>query len=284
MEDRKCEIRPETRFNCQANFRVHVDKVIECWYATMFNDEHTHHLLDPRYSRLLPGNRKMTNADIIQMNSMLKAGVCLVSMRLGSFGKSGLTVRLGGASMGEQNELEDEFDSINGEAILQTNFPSLGKSGSNHYTRRILKLFRGVLNKTEGMTVTGSNEILLYTMFSVCKLQGGTKEWQWAKGGVGYFGYDPMTYWDSHNLCRIAALLDYTMKIINVQTHTYEDFANYMEKVNREWDDLKEKKAVEMGNGSASMSANDPVRASTKGKSPIGTSSSGLKVKCKRHC
>ncbi|KAJ1402714.1 Zinc finger, PMZ-type [Sesbania bispinosa] len=75
MEDRKREIRPETRCNCRANFRVHIDIVTGRWYATVFLDEHTHDLLDSKYCGMLPGHRKMSESDITEMNSLLEAGI-----------------------------------------------------------------------------------------------------------------------------------------------------------------------------------------------------------------
>ncbi|KAJ1421608.1 FAR1 DNA-binding domain [Sesbania bispinosa] len=75
MEDRKREPRPETRCNCQARFRVHVDKITERWYCTCFDDNHSHDLLDGKYSGMLPGHRKMSDSDIIQMKNMLEVGI-----------------------------------------------------------------------------------------------------------------------------------------------------------------------------------------------------------------
>ncbi|KAJ1381830.1 MULE transposase domain [Sesbania bispinosa] len=75
MEDRKRGIKPETRCNCEANFRVHIDIITGRWYATVFLDEHTHDLLDPKHSGLLPGHRKMSESDIKEMNGMLQAGI-----------------------------------------------------------------------------------------------------------------------------------------------------------------------------------------------------------------
>ncbi|KAJ1415873.1 FAR1 DNA-binding domain [Sesbania bispinosa] len=44
MENRKQEPRCETRCDCKATFRAHVDIITKRWYATVFNDNHNHEL------------------------------------------------------------------------------------------------------------------------------------------------------------------------------------------------------------------------------------------------
>ncbi|KAJ1376079.1 MULE transposase domain, partial [Sesbania bispinosa] len=75
MEDRKHEPKAETRCQCQATFCAHVDKITERWYATVFNDNHNHELLGPKFSGMLHRHRRMIQGDVVQMNSMMKAGI-----------------------------------------------------------------------------------------------------------------------------------------------------------------------------------------------------------------
>ncbi|KAJ1392797.1 MULE transposase domain [Sesbania bispinosa] len=67
--------KPETRCFCKASMKIRVNKQTGRWHVTYFSDDHTHKLLDPKYSRMLPTHRRMNDADIMQMNNMRKAGI-----------------------------------------------------------------------------------------------------------------------------------------------------------------------------------------------------------------
>ncbi|KAJ1405631.1 Zinc finger, PMZ-type [Sesbania bispinosa] len=307
MEDRKREIRPETRCDCRANFRIHVDKVTNRWYATVFYDEHSHPLLDKRYSGMLPGHRKMSESDIIQMNSLLQAGIspahifghfalqcggyekvgfrlkdiynqierqrrkqCSDAMAaieyLGELGKKDeimycehtideegdydvgefrqkwieLVSKLGlqehpwvkkiydsrskwasayfrgnffagfrttsrceslHAELGKYvhsrynltdflqhyhrclshmryKEMADDFCSLHGVPVLQSKFPAIEKSAGKHYTRRVLNVFRVLLNKAGEMIISDCKEMLMSLMYTVCKRGVDVKVWR----------------------------------------------------------------------------------------------------------
>ncbi|KAJ1413321.1 putative serine/threonine-protein kinase [Sesbania bispinosa] len=75
MEERTKEPRAETKSRCGAKFRVNVDKVYGRWYASCFEYEHSHELLDPIYCAMLASHRVMSDSDISQMNSMLNVGI-----------------------------------------------------------------------------------------------------------------------------------------------------------------------------------------------------------------
>ncbi|CAK8576249.1 unnamed protein product [Lathyrus sativus] len=59
IENRKRECKPETRCGCEAKLRVHIDMVSQCWWITVFNDQHNHDLLDEEYHGMLASHRKM---------------------------------------------------------------------------------------------------------------------------------------------------------------------------------------------------------------------------------
>ncbi|CAK8533416.1 unnamed protein product [Lathyrus sativus] len=84
IENCKRECKPETRRGCEAKFRVHIDMVSQCWWITVFNDQHNHELLDEEYHGMLTSHRKMKESDIMQMSDMLKVGIRL-SQFYGSF-------------------------------------------------------------------------------------------------------------------------------------------------------------------------------------------------------
>ncbi|KAJ1383472.1 Zinc finger, PMZ-type [Sesbania bispinosa] len=74
-------------------------------------------------------------------------------------------------------EIEDEFSCLHGQPVLQSSFPSLEKSASKYYTKRIFSLFCIVLDKVSGMTVIGCTEVLMYLIYTVRKITSG-KEWR----------------------------------------------------------------------------------------------------------
>ncbi|KAJ1388204.1 FAR1 DNA-binding domain [Sesbania bispinosa] len=401
MEDRKCEIRPETRCDCRANFRIHVDKVTNRWYATVFYDEHSHPLLDKRYSGMLPGHRKMYESDIIQMNSLLQAGIspahifghfalqcggyekvgfrlkdiynqierqrrkqCSDAMAaieyLGELGKKDeimycehtideegdydvgefrqkwieLVSKLGlqehpwvkkiydsrskwasayfrgnffagfrttsrceslHAELGKYvhsrynltdflqhyhrclshmryKEMADDFCSLHGVPVLQSKFPAIEKSAGKHYTRRVLNVFRVLLNKAE--------------------LPKSLVLRRWSKGakdGIRTCGAEDTNCWDTHKICRKAVLSEYCDIWIELNADTYEEFNEAKESIARDIEEKKAKKAQQNMTGTSTNSINDdvlrnPLRASTKGRGTPSSASWGVRVKRRTHC
>ncbi|KAJ1381169.1 Zinc finger, PMZ-type [Sesbania bispinosa] len=74
-------------------------------------------------------------------------------------------------------ELECDFDSCNGERVLQTNFDSLERSGEKQFTKDIFMLFRKVLNKACRYNVVRSREMASYSVYTVSKSVAHDKEW-----------------------------------------------------------------------------------------------------------
>ena len=56
-------------------FRVHVHFCTGRWYVTCWNFDHDHLLLDLKLSCLLPGHRKMSASDIMQVENYRKGGI-----------------------------------------------------------------------------------------------------------------------------------------------------------------------------------------------------------------
>ncbi|RYR29224.1 hypothetical protein Ahy_B01g053572 isoform A [Arachis hypogaea] len=52
-----------------------MDDELERWYVAYFSDAHNHHVLELRFSSMLLGHRRMSEADIEQMNDMRKEGI-----------------------------------------------------------------------------------------------------------------------------------------------------------------------------------------------------------------
>ncbi|KAJ1428168.1 Zinc finger, PMZ-type [Sesbania bispinosa] len=77
---RKCvkgvrKSKPETRNGCLAKLKIRVLKQTGRWHVTSFCNEHNHPLVLPKFTKVLPAHRRMTDADIMQMNNMRKAGI-----------------------------------------------------------------------------------------------------------------------------------------------------------------------------------------------------------------
>ncbi|XP_025670587.1 protein FAR1-RELATED SEQUENCE 5-like [Arachis hypogaea] len=67
--------RAETRCGCPARMLLRMDDESGRWLVAYFSDAHNHHVLELRLSSMLPGHRRMSEADIEQMNDMRKGGI-----------------------------------------------------------------------------------------------------------------------------------------------------------------------------------------------------------------
>ncbi|XP_020963878.1 protein FAR1-RELATED SEQUENCE 5-like [Arachis ipaensis] len=75
MPNRQKRPRAETRCGCSAKMLLRMDDESERWHVAYFLDAHNHHVLKLRFSSMLPGHRRMSEADIEQMNDMRKGGI-----------------------------------------------------------------------------------------------------------------------------------------------------------------------------------------------------------------
>ncbi|XP_020999423.2 protein FAR1-RELATED SEQUENCE 5-like [Arachis duranensis] len=75
LPNRKKEPKIETRTGREAQFQVKFVKVTGRWHMTRFSNVHNHKLLEGWLSRLLPGHRSMSKAEIALMNNMCKSGI-----------------------------------------------------------------------------------------------------------------------------------------------------------------------------------------------------------------
>ncbi|KAL4304707.1 hypothetical protein AHAS_Ahas16G0005200 [Arachis hypogaea] len=75
LPNRKREPKTETRTRCEAQFQVKFVGVTRRWHVTQFLNVHNHELLEGRLSRLLPGHRSMSKAEIALMNNMRKSRI-----------------------------------------------------------------------------------------------------------------------------------------------------------------------------------------------------------------
>ncbi|KAJ1376797.1 Zinc finger, PMZ-type [Sesbania bispinosa] len=75
MGKKKREAKPETRCLCPAKMKVRLDVHSGRWNVTKFCDAHNHEMLNPKYTGMLPDHRKLSEADILEMNNMRNAGI-----------------------------------------------------------------------------------------------------------------------------------------------------------------------------------------------------------------
>ncbi|RYR65679.1 hypothetical protein Ahy_A03g011607 [Arachis hypogaea] len=75
MPNRQKRPRAETQCGCPARMLLRMDDESGRWHVAFFSDAHNHHVLELRFSSMLPGHRKMSEADIEQMNDMRKGGI-----------------------------------------------------------------------------------------------------------------------------------------------------------------------------------------------------------------
>ncbi|RYQ89877.1 hypothetical protein Ahy_B09g096285 isoform C [Arachis hypogaea] len=75
MPNRQKRPRAETRCGCPARMLLRMDDESGRWLVAYFSDMHNHHVLELRFSSMLPSHRRMSEADIEQMNDMRKGGI-----------------------------------------------------------------------------------------------------------------------------------------------------------------------------------------------------------------
>ncbi|KAJ1381285.1 FAR1 DNA-binding domain [Sesbania bispinosa] len=72
---KKREAKPETRCLCPAKMKVRLDVHSGRWNVIKFCDAHNLEMLNPKYTGMLPAHRKLSEADILEMNNMRNAGI-----------------------------------------------------------------------------------------------------------------------------------------------------------------------------------------------------------------
>ncbi|XP_057723744.1 protein FAR1-RELATED SEQUENCE 5-like [Arachis stenosperma] len=77
MPNRQKRPRAKTRCGCSARMLLRMDDESGHWHVAFFSDAHNHHVLELRFSSMLPGHQRMSEANIEQMNDMHKGGIGL---------------------------------------------------------------------------------------------------------------------------------------------------------------------------------------------------------------
>ncbi|XP_057432354.1 protein FAR1-RELATED SEQUENCE 5-like [Lotus japonicus] len=74
-------------------------------------------------------------------------------------------------------EIEANFNSSYGEAVLETKFQNLERSGANVFTREIFSMYRAALHRSGDSIVVGYKETSSQYIFLVSKYRGSGREW-----------------------------------------------------------------------------------------------------------
>ncbi|KAJ1413043.1 FAR1 DNA-binding domain [Sesbania bispinosa] len=75
-------------------------------------------------------------------------------------------------------EKEDDFASLHGDPVLQTDFHSIERSAAKYLTKKVFYIFRSIMNRASDIQVVGCTKTLTILIYNVCKRHGGGKEWQ----------------------------------------------------------------------------------------------------------
>ncbi|KAJ1422911.1 Zinc finger, SWIM-type [Sesbania bispinosa] len=184
-------------------------------------------------------------------------------------------------------ELADEFASIHGDLVNVTNFPTLEKSASRVFTKRVCTLFRTVLNKAKDIAVTGYSEILVYHMFTMTKVVGSMKEWRVSFYPSSYHFKCSCLWMESRGLpCEhIVVVLVY----LNIEDIPTTLILRRWTKGALENPHSLAQNGSHNGIGHSSMPnfegiIRDPIRASTKGRGTPSSSFKSSRVKRRTHC
>lgn len=75
-------------------------------------------------------------------------------------------------------EREDDFASLHGDPVLQTNFPEIEKSAGKYLTKDLFLKFRTIIDRASDIEVVSCTKTLTVLIYNVCTRGGGGKEWQ----------------------------------------------------------------------------------------------------------
>ncbi|RYR05492.1 hypothetical protein Ahy_B06g085355 isoform E [Arachis hypogaea] len=137
--NRKRAPKPETRCGCVAQ--------MDCWYTTLFQNEHNHELVPPTLSRMLRSQWRMTDQEIQRMNDMRDAGISTTQIYMhfaeqsGGFENEFLHHFRRWMGLLRNNEAEADYYTSYGCPIMQTQVQALERSGASIYTREVFYLF-----------------------------------------------------------------------------------------------------------------------------------------------
>lgn len=84
IENQKWEQKNETRCECKAKFRVHIDYFARRWYVSKWTDDYNHKLLDEKLGAMLLIHRKLNDSDIMQIDHFRRVTIRPTQI-LGSF-------------------------------------------------------------------------------------------------------------------------------------------------------------------------------------------------------
>ncbi|KAJ1426982.1 FAR1 DNA-binding domain [Sesbania bispinosa] len=212
-EDRQREEKPHTRCGCRAEFRVHVDNNSGRWEVRLFRDMHNHDLVPEQLCGLIPGHRKMSEADILQMNNLQNVGITIPDIygafasQVGGYLKVGFrkkdmyneaarqrrvnhdnsstvfaTVIISNETEGTYvwllEKTEADFESDYGQPPIKTPLCSLELSAAVHFTREMFNMVRRVLVRAVVFKVNSRKQTVMcdiYTITKFCKHRASGK-------------------------------------------------------------------------------------------------------------
>ena len=111
--DQKKEPKPLTRYGCEAQMHVHVDRTSGRWHMLEFADEHNHDLLSPMFYGLSRSHSRMTDGQVVKMTSMRDAGISTPKIygyfasQSGGYNKVGFRKKEMYNQIGKQREVAD---------------------------------------------------------------------------------------------------------------------------------------------------------------------------------
>ncbi|RYQ84074.1 hypothetical protein Ahy_B10g102969 [Arachis hypogaea] len=171
--------RAETRWGCPTRMHVRMDDKSGHWYVTRIN----HPILELQFSSMLPCHRRMSKADIEQMNDMHKEGIGV--SRIHDF----MAILVGGYTdilrhyhrclmFVRAKEVQADFECAKGDLVITTNLKQLEHYAAENYSRTIFDLFVPILNRACAMRVVDSKDNGSYFIHTVSRYGTLGKDWR----------------------------------------------------------------------------------------------------------
>ncbi|KAJ1395697.1 hypothetical protein SESBI_33148 [Sesbania bispinosa] len=260
MEDREREPKPETRY------------------------KHNHELLDPVFCAMLPAYRKMSPADINQMNNMLKEKDLYNQINQ----QRRLQHSYAATAMKFLNDLVGKFQRKWNELVLK-----YGVKDKPWIIDMYEKREMWAVSYMRGKFFAGFRTALHSELAKLQSLEESaakflTRETKGAKDHVIIRRGQLSTSWDKQKGFRVDSLTDLYRKLYVLNGDTIEEYYETREKILEEIQRKESKKELEKASGSRSTfddneGLRDPLRVRHKG-SVRGSSSRGLRAKRTTKC
>ncbi|KAJ1440706.1 FAR1 DNA-binding domain [Sesbania bispinosa] len=254
----KREAKRKIMCGCKARLRVHVDINSGRWYVTIFDHLHNHEMLGERLCAMLPAHRKMSPADIMEMNSLRNVGISTPDIYAAFASQSGGYHKIGFRKKDLYNQIGRQRRLRASDAITAIEYlEGLRAHDPYLYLSCNIDVAKFQIRWDQMVSKFGLEDHCwvkeLYEkrkMWASAHIRDATEipkslildRWtKIAKESIRGSFSDASYFWDSQLMARYVSLLELCRQLCNLAHHDDEDFNHIREIITSEIQILKDK-------------------------------------------